>query len=213
MSKFKEKFSILLLLLYTSHANSDTSHFTGITIEAASGYQNMRITAKDLSASVGNITTALPNNIPPKNISGVPYAFNYGYIAGLTNRTTLGARLEYNPRTSRYAAVILPGYVISENTQGYLRMGYAYMASTIDVKLPGVQSQIQKAYFYGPTIGIGIKYNAFNNFYIYYELNYYQYRDVGLAATTPGQFGQTIRLTGTASSRVSNMLIGIGYRF
>ncbi len=217
MNDITYKFGLIAALLLIGisltplEVNAQTSNFTGLTIEAASGYQSMRISPKNLMFSNSALrinNRSIPNSIAPKNISGVPYALNVGYIFGVGDYTTLGVRLEYNPLSSRYAAVILPGYVLTERTQAYLRFGWAYMASKISATFPNVPSQTQTALFRGPTIGIGAKYKLIDKFYLYSELNYYQYNDVALKANVSNS-----RFSGKASSKAANILVGIGYNF
>jgi len=213
ISSFSVPYVLFFFLIYSIHseARAQRNGFTGLTIEAASGYQSMRLSAKDLRVSNSKLSISnrsIPNNIAPKSISGVPFALNVGYIFGVTESTTVGVRLEYNPQSSRYAVVILPGYGFTERAKGYLRFGWAYMASSIGETFPGAQSQTQTAYFHGPTFGIGARYKIIEDLYLYGEVNYYQYNDVGLTATVGNN-----RFTGIVSSKAANILVGIGYRF
>jgi hypothetical protein len=213
ISSFSVRYLLFLFLINSIHseARAQKNSFTGLTIEAASGYQSMRLSAKDLRVSNSKLSISnrsIANNIAPKNISGVPFALNIGYMFGVTESATFGVRLEYNPQSSRYAVVILPGYGFTERAKGYFRFGWAYMVSSIGETFPGAQSQTQTAYFHGPTFGIGARYKIIRDLYIYGEANYYKYNDVGLTATVGNN-----RFTGIVSSKAANILVGIGYRF
>lgn len=203
--------NLFVVINIQSQANAQSGAFTGLTIEAASGYQSMRLSAKNLTVSNPKLrinNRSIPNNIAPQNISGIPFALNVGYVFGFNESATIGIRFEYNPQSNRYAAVILPGYALTDRAQGYLRLGWAYMATTIGSTFPGAQAQSQTAYFNGPTIGIGAKYKVIDSLYLYGELNYYQYNDVKMAAVIGNN-----QFTGTVSSRAANVLVGIGYTF
>jgi len=198
--KWAARPSLLAILSFQPLVNAQTAKFTGLTVEAATGYQSMTISADKLTV------VGIPIPAPSVKIDGVPYALNVSYIFGVSESATVGVRFEYNPLTSRYAAVVLPGYAISERTQSYLRFGWAQMASTIDV--PSTLPQKLEATFRGPTIGAGAKYRVFDNFYVYAELNYYQYNDINFSDVIP-----LPGVSGTAKSSAQNFLIGVGYRF
>ncbi len=159
-------------------ASAQSSRFTGLSLEAATGYQEMTIKVQDVTINNRHSGRADQD----MGFRGVPVALNIGYSVALTDTLGLGARFEYNPKSGRIALSTLPSVALTQNLQAYGKLGWAYMASAVD--LPGLGSMLdgQTAYFNGPLFGIGAKLLLTDNAYVFAELTYYKYADLTLSA-------------------------------
>lgn len=192
------------LLVIGTVASAQSSRFTGLSLEAATGYQEMTIKVQEVTINNRHRGRA-DQDI---GFSGVPVALSIGYSVALTDTLGLGARFEYNPKSGRIALSTLSSMALTQNLQAYGKLGWAYMASAVD--LPGLGSMLdgQTAYFNGPLVGIGAKLLLTDNVYVFAELTYYKYADLTLAAQKGSH-----NLSGKASSSAQNVLIGLGYKF
>jgi opacity protein-like surface antigen len=195
---------ITTLLVIGTAASAQSSRFTGLSLEAATGYQEMTIKIEDVKINNRHSGRADQD----MGLSGVPVALNIGYSVALTGTLGLGARFEYNPKSGRIALSTLPSVALTQNLQAYGKLGWAYMASAVDSEVLGSMLNGQTAYFNGPLVGIGAKLLLTDNVYVFAELTYYKYADLTLAAQKGSH-----NLSGKASSSAQNVLIGLGYKF
>lgn len=192
------------LLVFGTVAAAQSSRFTGLSLEAATGYQEMTIRIQDVK--INNRHSGRFDQ--DMGFSGVPVALNIGYSVALTDTLGLGARVEYNPKSGRIALSALPTVTLAQNLQAYGKLGWAYMASAVDSPTLGSMLKGQTAYFNGPLVGIGAKLLLTDNVYVFAELTYYKYADLTLGAQQGAH-----NLSGKASSGAQNALIGLGYKF
>lgn len=195
---------ITSLLVIGAAASAQSSRFTGLSLEAATGYQEMTVKVQDVKINNRHSGRADQD----LGFSGLPVALNIGYSVALTDTLGFGARFEYNPKSGRIALSTLPSVALTQNLQAYGKLGWAYMASTIDSPKLGSMFDGQTAYFNGPLVGIGTKLLLTDNVYVFAELTYYKYADLTLAAQKGSH-----NLSGKASSSAQNVLIGLGYKF
>jgi opacity protein-like surface antigen len=195
---------ITSLLVIGTAASAQSSRFTGFSLEAATGYQEMTVKVQDVKINNRHSGRADQD----LGFSGLPVALNIGYSVALTDTLGFGARFEYNPKSGRIALSTLPSVALTQNLQAYGKLGWAYMASTIDSPKLGSMFDGQTAYFNGPLVGIGTKLLLTDNVYVFAELTYYKYADLTLAAQKGSH-----NLSGKASSSAQNVLIGLGYKF
>ena len=208
----KEKYSAKLqttilfvsLFMLTPSAFAQAEEFKGFAIEAATGYQEMTLKVRDVK--INNVSLSWAQQ--EKRVEGTPYALNVGYSLAVGEAAGLGVRVEYNPQSSRVALALIPSYALTQNVQAYAKLGWAYMATTIETSIPGVALNAQTAYFNGPFFGVGAKLLLTDKLYLYAELNYYQYADLTLTAKSG-----LATLSGNVSSSAQNALFGLGYRF
>ncbi len=195
---------ITSLLVIGTVASAQSSRFTGLSLEVATGYQEMTIKVQDVKINNRHSGRADQD----MGFSGVPVSLNIGYSVGLTDTLGLGARFEYNSKSGRVALSALPSVALTQNLQAYGKLGWAYMASAVDSSGLGSMLNGQTAYFNGPLVGIGAKLLLTDNVYVFAELTYYKYADLTLAV----QQGPH-NISGKASSSAQNVLIGLGYKF
>lgn len=185
-------------------ASAQSSRFTGLSLEAATGYQEMAIKVQDVKINNRHSGRADQD----QRLTGVPFAVNIGYSVALTETIGLGARFEYNPQSGRVALSSLPSVALTQSLQAYGKLGWAYMASAVDSPVSGFMIDGQTAYFNGPLVGIGAKLLLTDNVYVFAELTYYQYADLTLVAQKGSR-----NLSGKVSSSAQNALLGLGYKF
>lgn len=199
------KFTLVTNLLGVSAATfAQADRFTGFNLEAATGYQEMAVKVQDVK--LNNISIGRADQ--EQRITGVPFALNIGYSAVVSQTVGLGARFEYNPKSGRIALSIIPSWALTDNLQAYGKLGWAYMASTVEASMPGIAVSSQTAYLNGPLAGIGAKLLLTENVYLFAELTYYKYADLTLNAKSG-----PINISGRASSNAQNALVGLGFKF
>ncbi len=110
---------ITSLLLIGTAASAQSSRFTGLSLEAATGYQEMTIKIQDVKIDNRHSGRADQD----QRLTGVPFAVNIGYSVALTETIGLGARFEYNPQIGRVAVSTLPSVALTQNLQAYGKLG------------------------------------------------------------------------------------------
>lgn len=163
LEKIRKIILITSFLVITTAASAQSSRFTGLSLEAAAGYQEMIIKVQDVK--INNRQSGRADQ--DMRFSGVPVSLNIGYSVALTDTVGLGARFEYNPKSGRIALSTLPSVALTQNLQAYGKLGWAYMASAVDSPLLGSMLDGQTAYFNGPLVGIGAKLLLTDNVYVY----------------------------------------------
>lgn len=195
---------ITSLLVIGTAASAQSSRFAGLSLEAATGYQEMTIKVQDVKINNRHSGRADQD----QRLTGVPFAVNISYSVALTETIGLGARFEYNPQSGRVAVSTLPSLALTQSLQAYGKLGWAYMASAVDSPVPGSLIDGQTAYFNGPLVGIGAKLLLTDNVYVFAELTYYKYADITLGSQKGAH-----KLSGRVSSSAQNALVGLGYKF
>ena len=203
-AKLQTTILFVSLFVLTPSAFAQAEGFKGFAIEAATGYQEMTLKVRDVKINNMSLSWAQQD----QRIEGTPYALNVGYSLAVGEAAGLGVRVEYNPKSSRVALALIPSYALTQNVQAYAKLGWAYMATTIETSIPGVALNAQTAYFNGPFFGVGAKLLLTDKLYLYAELNYYQYADLTLTAKAG-----PATLSVNVSSSAQNALFGLGYRF
>ena len=129
---------ITSLLVISTVASAQSSRFTGLSLEAATGYQEMAIKVQDVKINNGHSGRADQD----LRLTGVPFAVNIGYSVALTETIGVGARFEYNPQSGRVALSSLPSVALTQSLQAYGKLGWAYMASAVDSPVSGFMAII-----------------------------------------------------------------------
>lgn len=184
--------------------------FTGWSIYTATGYQQAKIHISNLRVQGTNV--ALPSRSETTNSTFWLVGLDYTHV--FDNQFSLGAQVDYYPRSTQVALSISPGYQFNDFVLGYVRLGWASVPTTVG-QGPGRSSYETRldAYF----AGIGAKVNLYDGVFAYAELRYSQVERLNFTSSTnvtlaPGRV-VSVPIQGSADTTAANAFIGLGYRF
>ncbi len=193
--------STIAAMGFASQAFAQARNFEGFDLQISTGYQQFSLNPKDVT--IENINRGI--NTKDTSKSGVPLILGAGYTAALGDAFTLGAALDYYPITSQLALSVVPGYAFTEQTQGYIKLGWAYAATTLE---PFDGAAKINTYLNGPMIGLGAKMLFTDNFYGFMEANYISY-----SSATFNTSIQNVTVSGKTNNEAYSFLVGVGYKF
>jgi outer membrane immunogenic protein len=186
---------------FAPQAFSQAQNFEGVSVQLSTGYQDFSLKPKDIRVE----PTSYVIDARTTSKSGVPVVLSAAYTAALGNAFTLGAVVDYFPITSQVGLSVVPGYALTEKTQGYVKLGWAYVSTTLE---PGNGLEKVNSYLNGPTAGIGVKTLFTENLYGFAEFNYIAYQ-----TATFSSGGQSVTVNGKTNNQAYNFLLGVGYKF
>lgn len=214
---------ILQLLLVTGLINAANSSFAQSSFAGFYGQVGIGYESSVPSYSGGTLYGITPGPLYSYGISGgATKSFTgtaaLGYYFPVTDSYLLGVGAEYSPvqGSSSNAAVSIPGlkytesqsirknnsynffispaYAIDEEKLAYAKVGYSGATFQIGGYDIG---------YYGYSLGLGYRQIIQGNWYGFAEVNYTSYGNQDIASNA----------SGTASFKVTNALIGLGYKF
>jgi len=184
--------------------------FTGFSIYTATGLQHATVKGNDLRVQGTDIK--LPSQSETTHSSFWLVGLDYTHVFG--NQFSLGAQVDYYPKSTQVALSVSPGYQFNDTVLGYVKLGWVSVPFTVD-QGPGRSSYEtrQSAYF----VGVGAKVNLDRGVFAYAELRYSEverfdftsWADVPVA---PGR-SMSVPIQGSADTMAVNAFIGLGYRF
>ena len=219
----KKLYLALRLLLAASLIGLSTpsfaqSVFTGFYGQAGIGYEN-----SSPSYSGGTLYGITPGPLYSYGISGGTtnsFAGNValGYYLPVVDSFLMGIGAEYSPvqgsssnatvsipglkytesqsirKNNSYNFFISPAYAINQEKLAYLKAGYS--GATFEIGGYDIS-------YYGYSLGLGYRQIIQGSWYGFAEVNYTSYGNQNVATNA----------SGTASFKVTNALVGIGYKF
>jgi hypothetical protein len=194
-------FCLIAISSYPYFCHAQSSQFEGVSVQAATGLQQQTVKVEGLS--IRNSPFKLPDQRYDKTV--VPFYLGATYTAGLTANLTLGTVLEYSPISNQVSLSVSPGYAFSEQTQGYLKLGWVYSPTTVD---QGVGRSPIPGYMNGGLAGAGVKRFWTKNIYAYAEFNYIKFANLSFDSWYGG-----LPISGYARTDAFNIMAGLGYRF
>ena len=186
--------------------------FTGLSIYTATGYQHATVKTSNLKAQVLGTDVPLPSVKETTHSTFWLTGLDYTYV--FDNKFSLGAQVDYYPKSTQVALSISPGYEFSDRVLGYMRLGWASVPYTVQRGggIPSYKTRLD-AYF----AGVGAKVNLYRGIYAFAEVRYSEVERVNFTAmrdyeVLPGT-QVSVPIQGTADTTAVNAFIGLGYRF
>lgn len=175
--------------------------FSGLSIYTATGYQTATVKFNDVR--VQNTDIRLPAKSLHTNTSFWLTGLNYTQV--FNNRLALGAQIEYYPISRQVAISVSPGYEFNGSVLGYLKLGWAYVPTTIDQGpgRPSYKTNLNAAF-----AGFGVKAMLSRGVFGYVELTFAQLERVNFTSWA-GPFP----VAGQIDTSAINAVVGLGYRF
>lgn len=182
-------------------ARSTAESFEGFAIQGAVGYQPFVINGNDIRIS--NTRYKLPD----QNYYGssTPYFVGLSYTAAISHSVTLGAQIELNPINQQYVFSVLPGYAVTPDLQGYLKLAWVNALVTVN---SGLNQDKFSMTTNGMTAGLGVKQLLSENWYGFVEANYVKMNTFKFSGAI-----YNMPLNGNADYSGFNIMIGAGYKF
>ena len=180
--------------------------FTGLSIYSATGYQHATVKTSNLRVSGTNIT--LPSRSESTHSTFWLLGLDYTHV--FDNKFSLGAQVDYYPKSTQVALSVSPGYEFNDTVMGYLRLGWASVPTTVP-QGPTRSSYETRldAYF----VGVGAKVNLYRGIYTYAELRYSEVERLTSTAIVNMPGLGPLPVEGSADTSAVNAFIGLGYRF
>jgi len=207
------------------------SKFEGVYGQVGIGYENVAPSLSSSGVSVGGV--AYPYGISAGNANSVTGTATLGYTFAINKDFLLGIGGEYSPVASNsqqvtntfasnlsgsynkqnaYNVFISPSFSVSTDGLAYAKVGFtgAQFQSTALV-----DSATKN--FTGYSLGLGYKQFISGGLYAFGEINYASYGNQSatqnFAAPSGPNAGKPVSLSMSSSFNVTNLLIGVGYRF
>ena len=165
------------------------------------------------ASAVGQILAGYSYNFTDKfNIAANIY-YNFGNDkAG--SISALGATLD-NKLKNVWGISFEPGYYITENTLGYLKLGYQRGDVSMNANAGGSSASAESAGVSALTYGFGVKQLLTSNLYVGAEVSRADYSSENLSGTYVGSPGGAIPSVYQPKSEASQTLglVTLGYKF
>lgn len=219
---------ILHLLLIAGALGSISAHaqskFEGAYGQIGIGYESV---APSTSTSVTYGGVGIPTNLNLSNSNSFAGTVTLGYAAAINKDFLLGIGAEYSPiagqsqnmtvsllgttasagsyqKKNSYNVFISPGMAVGSDGLAYAKVGYTGASISIDTG--------ETTNYTGYSLGLGYKQFFSGNWYGFGELNYASY---GNQTSTQSAVvaGRTLTTSITSSANVTNLLVGVGYKF
>ena len=197
-------FCILPNVLYAQTsilAPSPVQSVEGFALQAAVGYQPYVVNLNHIGVTNTNVKL---NDQNDRNHS-TPYFVGASYTTMFSGNITLGAQIEINPFNQQYVLSLLPGYALTPNIHGYLKLAWVNALVTVD---PGSNQNKVSATVNGAAAGLGIKQFWTPNWYGFVEANYVKMNTFKFSSVVNG-----IPLNGNMDYSGYNAMVGVGYKF
>ena len=184
-----------------SVVSAQETGFSGFSIYTATGYQTATVKFSDVRVQNTNIRLPAQNLYTDTNF----WLTGLNYTRVFTNQLALGGQIEYYPISRQVAISLSPGYQFNDSVLGYLKLGWAYVPTTID-QGPGRPSY--KTNLNAVFAGFGVKAMLYRGVFGYAELTFAQLERLHFTSWA-GPFP----VSGQMDTSAINAVIGIGYRF
>ena len=177
------------------------SAFTGLSVYTATGYQHTMAKASDIRIQGTDIR--LPSERTTTDGSFWFTGLDYTHV--FANQFSLGAQVEYYPRSGQVTLSVAPGYAFNDRWLGYVKFGWAYVPTTFDQGpgQPGIKRNLNTVF-----AGVGAKRMIYRGLFGYAELRYAQVERVNFNRVVG-----VIPIQGRVDVTAVNAIIGLGYRF
>ena len=194
-----KKIVVVAGIVFSASAFAQAEKFAGASVGINTGFESNQTSSAQLSSSYGAHSS-------PFNING-----SYTFLLSPTMTVTTGLTYDLTDATSasvssvtaklknHYALNIEPGYALSENTLGYLKVAY-HSASSSFTSSGTTYSKSVTGWGYG----FGAKHKLDKNLFINLEI-----QQVGYGAYSPNSNVSSGTLTHTSTFGT----IGLGYQF
>lgn len=184
-----------------TQASAQEAGFSGFSIYTATGHQTATVKFSDIRLQNTNI------RVPSRSL----YTDTNFWLTGLNythvfdNGFALGGQLEYYPISRQVALSVSPGYQFNDAVLGYLKLGWAYVPTTVDQgpARPSYQTNLNAVF-----AGFGAKAMIYRGVFGYAELTFAQLERLNFTSTV-GPFP----VSGQIDTSAINAVIGLGYRF
>jgi opacity protein-like surface antigen len=185
----------------SEHSLPTVQNFEGFALQAAIGYQPYKVSFTQLGIANTNIKLNDQNYYS----NSVPYFFGASYTTAISRDITIGAQIEVNPINQQYVLSLLPGYALTSDIQGYLKLAWVNAMVTVD---QGSNQSKISATANGATVGLGLKQFWTPNWYGFIEANYVKMDTIKFNRPING-----IPLSGNMGYSGYNAMVGIGFKF
>ncbi len=192
---------ICLNCISASTVYAQAAQLEGVSVQLGTGYEQGWLRFKDVKLTRSNTRLDMQD----VSNSGVPLVLGLGYTKVLGASATLGGLVEYNPISNRVALSVVPGYMLTEQVQGYLKLGWVYATTSVD---QGPGARAIPAYLNAAYLGLGAKVLFTEQVFGFAEVNYMKYASLSFSSNL-----NTLPISGYADTSALNFIVGVGYRF
>ena len=221
------KLSAIALLASSTSLMAQSKNFAGASIGISGSMAGVEVegsTSDSSSATTGSGSFGKITPVPSVDINygfeaGSNFVFGIGasYIPAKvefgTNAFTDSTNSQRDAVTGElkdiYSIYITPTYVINNNSALYAKVGYIHGDLSLSSSSSNVVFTKKPSDVEGWSIGIGSKTMLTNNLYLTVEGNYTEFDSI--TATTTDSESNTN--TSSATPKVAQAIIGIGYKF
>lgn len=221
----KKKLLVAALFSAVGTGAMAQSAFEGFYGQVGIGYESV---APSTSTSFSVSGVGIPASINVNNSNSFAGTATLGYTFAINSQFTLGLGAEYSPiegqkqninytiaginvpsgsfnKKSSYNIFLSPGLVVGKDGLAYAKVGFTGMeANTGDNSTTS---------YTGYSVGLGYKQIISGGLYGFGEVNYASYGNKSSSYTGPFTSTTTYTQSVTSSANVTNLLVGIGYKF
>ena len=190
-----------LALVSIAKAQSSSDAVQGLALQVGVGLQQRSVKVTGLG--INNTTHKLPDE-GYDSTSGQTF-LGLSYTAKLNEFATLGVIAELNPIKNHAAVSLVPGYTLANKLHGYLKLGWAYSATSVD---QGPGRSKTPGYLNGVLVGVGVKVPWNEQLFGYAEVNY-----VNFASMRINSWQRGLPVNGYTNVNTANLMLGVGYKF
>ncbi len=217
-----KKLLVVALLSTATIGAMAQSKFDGFYGQVGIGYESV---APSTSTSVTYNNVNIPTSINLGNSNSFAGTATLGYSFALNKDFLLGIGAEYSPISgqSKNMSVSLLGQTVSAGTYQKKNSYNIFISPGVTVGQDGVayakvgytgasMSTGDTTNYTGYSLGLGYKQIISGGLYGFGEVNYASYGNQTSSQSSP-LLGGTLRTSVTSSANITNLLVGIGYKF
>ena len=219
----KKKLLVASLLSIAAASAMAQSKFEGFYGQVGIGYESVA-PSTSTSLVVGGV--GIPSSINLNNTNSFAGTATLGYTFAINPQFTLGLGAEYSPiegqkqninynilgtnipagsynKKNSYNIFLSPGLVVGNDGLAYAKVGFTGMSADTGGDTTN---------YTGYSVGLGYKQIISGGFYGFGEVNYASYGNQ--TYNQSGNIaGYPARISITSSANVTNVLVGVGYKF
>ena len=221
------KLSAIALLASSTSLMAQSKNFAGASIGISGSMAGVEVEGNTTDSSSATTGSGSFGKITPVPSLDVNYGFEAGsnFVFGL-GASYIPAKVEFGTNAFTdttnsqrdavkgeikdvYSIYITPTYVINNNSALYAKVGYIHGDLNLTTASSNIVFTKKPSDVEGWSVGIGSKTMLTNNLYLTVEGNYTEFDSI--TATTTDSESNTN--TSSATPKVAQAIIGIGYKF
>jgi opacity protein-like surface antigen len=221
------KLSAIALLASSTSLMAQSKNFAGASIGISGSMAGVEVEGSTTDSSSATTGSGSFGKITPVPSVDINYGFESGsnFVFGI-GASYIPAKVEFGTNAFTdstnsqrdavkgeikdvYSIYVTPTYVINNNSALYAKVGYIHGDLSLSSSSSAITFTKKPSDVEGWSVGIGSKTMLTNNLYLTVEGNYTEFDSI-TATTTDGE---TNTNTSSATPKVAQAIIGIGYKF